>query len=289
MIATAEQPIETRRAHRWELAGLGIAPFACTGMTEVVHDMGGGHSKAGGTCDYCGQGIRYVFHIRSSDAKRFNVGCDCVAHTHDAAEVIVTQTKRMLKDHMRKKRATKRAESLKVRREQRAAQIAAEIEANKAALVDNPLYQRIVAIVGMANFAGAEGHAGNTFLQSMRDAFERWGGLSEAQTAAVERIVDRIESEPARKAASQHVGEIGKRVTISGTVEFSKCIHYKEWYGDTERHINKIRTDDGHVLTWFGAYGFQQGTTLKGTASVKAHDEYQGEKQTLIRNPRWKD
>lgn len=285
----ANETIETVRSHRWELAGLGRAPFTCFGMTEQRHDMGGGHSKAGGTCDYCGQGILYVFHIRSSDGRKFKVGCDCVAHTHDAAETIVTQTKKMLKDHKRAKRVAGVAAKRKAEKEAREAKWKAEREANLIALAIDPLYLRIKAIVGEANYAGAEGHAGNSFLQQMRDSMERFGALTEGQEIVTLRILDRIENEPARKAGSQHVGNVGDRIDIVGTVEFSKCIHYKEWYGDIERHLNKIRTNDGNLLIWFGAYGLEQGASIQGTAKIKDHSEYQNEKQTIIKNPRWKE
>lgn len=77
--------------HVFEAAGLGLAPFRCTGVTVDVgpRNLGNGCTVGApgqpmGTCDFCGTGILYCFHILSSDGKRFIVGCDCVAKTGDA-------------------------------------------------------------------------------------------------------------------------------------------------------------------------------------------------------------
>jgi hypothetical protein len=70
--------------HAFEVAGLGKAPFRCTAMTENVINYGDGSSKAGGTCDYCSNGIRYEFHVVGADGRSFKVGCDCIAKVDDA-------------------------------------------------------------------------------------------------------------------------------------------------------------------------------------------------------------
>ena len=62
---------ETSEIHRFELAGLGKAPFTYTGMDQ----------SDGSSCDYCGTGIVYQFWCKSADGKAFKVGCDCI-HKH---------------------------------------------------------------------------------------------------------------------------------------------------------------------------------------------------------------
>lgn len=263
---------ETIRSHRWEIAGLGVAPFVCTGMTEQRHDMGHGQSKPGGTCDYCGQGILYVFHIRSSDSRRFKVGIDCVLHTHDDAETIVVEVKRVMKAHKRAKRAEGVAVKRKAAAEMRAQQAASERAANIQKLANDPTYRRL-----------CDG-SGNEFLAKMKDSMERFGSLTEGQQAAALKVMDR----PAVVAASRHIGSIGERVKIAGTVELSRCIYHGSDRYDPDRWMTKIRTQGGAVLTWFGSYGLREGA-IQGSATVKAHQEYQGERQTLIANPRWKE
>ena len=68
--------------HVFELAGLGKAPFKFVGIFEKVFKAGN-VVKPGGSCHFCGTGIRYCCEILSSDGKRFVVGTDCVDKTGD--------------------------------------------------------------------------------------------------------------------------------------------------------------------------------------------------------------
>lgn len=80
--------------HKFELSGLGKAPFRIMGCEEKRGPIRSSHNGAEvsvgapgqpmGTCDYCGQGIAICWNIRSSDGKTFIVGSDCVAKTGDA-------------------------------------------------------------------------------------------------------------------------------------------------------------------------------------------------------------
>lgn len=68
----------TRLLHPFEDAGLGLAPFRCTDMTQRRVP---GSGQPAGTCDFCGNGILFCFHVESSDGKKFIVGSDCVLRT----------------------------------------------------------------------------------------------------------------------------------------------------------------------------------------------------------------
>jgi hypothetical protein len=64
--------------HPFERNKLGQAPFRCIGMEEKTYcACPGAPIQPGSSCDYCGQGIRYVFWIESADRKRFKIGGDC--------------------------------------------------------------------------------------------------------------------------------------------------------------------------------------------------------------------
>lgn len=272
------------RSHPWEIAGLGLAPFSFLGMTENAFRMPNGSSKAGGSCDYCGTGIRYEFHCASSDGRRFKVGCDCIARCHLPAETIVVQATRTLKEHQRKARREKREISRKAEREARQDERAAKREAIKVQLAMDPLYLRITAVVGVATRDCTDT---SSFLVDMRDSMERWGALTEKQEAAVRCVLDRMDAEPARKAASYWLGSVGQRVAVQGVVEFTRLIYQGDGSGyDPDRWLNKIRTDDGAVVSWFTTKGLKEGRRVIGTATVKKLDEYQGEKQTLVKNLR---
>lgn len=85
--------------------------------------------------------------------------------------------------------------------------------------------------------------------------------------------------ERTQRPVSEHVGEVGKRLTFSATLE--RVFSFDTDYGAI--HIHKFRTAEGAILVWkTGSAMLDQGTlyTVKGT--IKAHDEYKGEKQTTL-------
>ena len=80
--------------HPFECANLGQSPFRYVGMRENVYSACPGHSQPGGTCAYCGQGIRYECVIKSHDGETFVVGMDCVAKLGRADNRLVDAVKR---------------------------------------------------------------------------------------------------------------------------------------------------------------------------------------------------
>lgn len=68
------------KMHPWERAGLGSAPFRFAGMREnAFQAYPGAPVQPGGSCDFCGNGIRYECWVLSSDGRKFKVGTDCIA------------------------------------------------------------------------------------------------------------------------------------------------------------------------------------------------------------------
>lgn len=61
--------------HVWQEAGLGQAPFRCTGHMDT--------GSVTTTCDYCGAGLRYVFFVQDANGHSFKVGMDCIDRTGD--------------------------------------------------------------------------------------------------------------------------------------------------------------------------------------------------------------
>ena len=83
------------KIHKWEAAGLGKGPFRCIGCEEKTYQAcQGAPIQPGGSCDYCGMGIRYCFTILSADGKRFKVGSSCVLKTNAKGSVIADHVKR---------------------------------------------------------------------------------------------------------------------------------------------------------------------------------------------------
>lgn len=90
---------QTKVVHKFELAGLGKAPFRFAGMDEKVIVHADGTTQAGSSCDFCSTGIRYQFWCESADGKTFKVGCDCIHKSGDAGLVkMIAKAERELKD-----------------------------------------------------------------------------------------------------------------------------------------------------------------------------------------------
>jgi hypothetical protein len=262
--------------HPFEKAGLGKAPFSCTGVTENVWENGDGTTKAGGVCDYCGTGIRWEFWIKGSiaGAKQFKVGCDCVAKTGWGID-------RFLEVRAEHTRARPQAGAQK-RRDARKAQIEAE-RAQRAA-------QRLEATqawrdANSALVARLETYSGNNeFLRGMIQNLAQWGNLTARQAEATEScfaVIDRLE---AARANSQHLGAIGDKVSLTITIEH--IIVIEGFYGTT--FITIASDEQGNAITYKGAgrtIGCK-GETLTIKASVKEHTVYNGVKQTVIQRPK---
>jgi hypothetical protein len=261
--------------HPFEKAGLGKAPFSCTGVTENVFVVGDGTTKAGGCCDYCGTGIRWEFWIKGSiaGAKQFKVGCDCVAKTGWGID-------RFLEVRAEHTRARRQAGAQK-RRESRQAQLVAEraqkaaerIEATQAWRDDNS-----ALVARLAAYAGT-----NEFLLSANQNIAQWGKLTDRQLEAVESCFAVIDRQEFARANSQFIGNVGDKVTMTITVE--RIIVLKsEFYGDN--YITIAHDEAGNVYTYKGKTNIgAKGETNTIKASIKAHVEYKGVKQTVVQRP----
>jgi hypothetical protein len=115
--------------HPFELAGLGLAPFRFAGYRENVHKCGD-HVKAGGSCDYCGTGIRYECFIQSHDGKIFKVGTDCVLKLQREDNRLINEMERARALFLRQKKAKEHAAKEAARLAARLARDEAERAAN---------------------------------------------------------------------------------------------------------------------------------------------------------------
>ena len=109
------KPGEVSQIHWFEKAGLGKGPFRFTGrVTENVYvACPGATPKAGGSCDYCGTGIRYEFWVESADRKEFKVGCDCIHKTGDRGLIQqISKAERELRDKKNAVAKVRKAEKL---------------------------------------------------------------------------------------------------------------------------------------------------------------------------------
>jgi hypothetical protein len=157
--------------HKFEERGLGKAPFAYAGMSEnwyVAHQ--GAQKQPGGSCDYCGMGIAYEFHVRSADGRQFKVGCDCIAKVGDEGlrRAIAADERKLL---------NARNEAARVRR----------VLAQVAAYAQLETWRRDVNLSGfLASQAHPVGRVGYSALNYLDWCLEHLGGSNAA--GAVRRL-----------------------------------------------------------------------------------------------------
>jgi hypothetical protein len=101
------------------------------------------------------------------------------------------------------------------------------------------------------------------------------------------KILDRIEKERVdadRKAKTDYIGNIGDKITAMAT--FARAGSYEVQFGyyPTLMMIYKFTTDDGNVLIWKTSKGLaiENGTRVEITGTIKDHNEYNDEKQTVL-------
>lgn len=106
----------------------------------------------------------------------------------------------------------------------------------------------------------------------------------ERESLEYEIDISKKDPEPANEAVSEHVSEVGKR--IEREVELVFTTDFEGKWGTT--YLFKFEDRDGNVFVWFtSSYpvlpneGF-----FKLGMTIKDHDEYNGTKQTIIKNGR---
>lgn len=128
---------------------------------------------------------------------------------------------------------------------------------------------------------------GDRFFSSLCDQLHKRGKITEKQEAAVKAILAkeeqrRIEAR-AKDAGSMFIGELKKRSTFTLTLT-----GYKETDGQYgTSYFHAFKDIDGNVVIYKGTKPLVKvrGETITVVASVKAHIERDGVKQTIIQRP----
>lgn len=116
-----------------------------------------------------------------------------------------------------------------------------------------------------------------------------------AEAEAEKELLDRLaqireeerQAEEARKATSQYLCQIGDKIDM--VVTYKKCAWYDRpsfsGYGTETCYIHTFEDTMGNILVWkttSSLYEIKEGDTVSLKGTVKAHDEYKGEKQTQL-------
>lgn len=159
--------------HKFEAAGLGVAPFKCVAVYSKVYKASpDAPAQVGGACDYCSTGIVQHCEILSADGRRFVVGNECVRHTYDKNLISETQVK---------------VNALK--REQRHEREAARIEAAKTLLTDVRIQ---AALIETPHPIAARAEKGETMLDSVEWFFANAGNKGKIEMS---KMIEKIDAD----------------------------------------------------------------------------------------------
>ena len=153
----------------------------------------------------------------------------------------------------------------------------------------------------------------NEFAISVRSAWNVYGKLSDGQSAAICKIIDKAaarkaewaakrQAEQAQAAAtSNHIGVVGERqqfeLKVVGVYEYDKPkFHYHD---SSVGYITVMEDDAGNRVVYMNQlsekgeddYGYEtwrtasKGDTVLFMAKVKSHGERDGVKQTIVQRP----
>lgn len=124
--------------------------------------------------------------------------------------------------------------------------------------------------------------------------------LTENQRAAIDKAV----AETQRKAAAQYVGEIGERRTFNCTMQ--KVLVWQNTFGyrTVTSYCQIMRDENGNTIKYVGTtilggfhfegdrdyrYPVMDAEVIQFAATVKEHEDYKGDKQTVVARPKVKE
>jgi hypothetical protein len=235
-----------------------------------------------GQCDSCGQHLRYVavmFHHPS--AALVEVGVNCLTGRFSMAKA---EVKRMMAE-------AKRARELHALLD--------------AFLAQCDEHQELAYATYAKNLAAAAPEGASTWgtdtLASIAHSARQYGSATENQLRLIARILGELEGKFAQQEARNaeraaersarvdaFIGAVGdKKRPFTGVVRMIKVIETQ--YGTSFLRI--IDTPEGTVK-WFSStipagVELKAGVEVTFTATIKAHEIYEGERQTVVIRPKF--
>lgn len=110
-----------------------------------------------------------------------------------------------------------------------------------------------------------------TDIANDRDLFAKW----EAEDAEKEAKLQE------KLAKSSHIGKVGKRMEVF--LRCDKVLDFDGYYGTI--FVNVCEDRHGNKFVYKGSNCWEEGKYYKAKVTIKAHEEYKGERQTIVSRP----
>ena len=127
--------------------------------------------------------------------------------------------------------------------------------------------------------------------EAQEQALAEQRAKEEAERKAKEEA-ERIEREKqeaeerARKAQSNHIGQVGEKIDADVILEKRAWFEIPSFrgFGTDTMHIYTFRDSAGNAIVWKTTSGAaaENGETVHLKGTIKEHSEYDGEKQTVL-------
>ncbi len=224
------------------------------------------------SCEKCGQSIKHVVSMLSSEGHRLDVGEDCA---------VTLQGGEILRQIRNAQRAWEREEDERLYGAERRMKAAEKLAAEKVQALKNE------ETYGMALFAIrlvlASGKASDwdakecTHMLGQFESGKRYWDLDEKELNTIGKAYRN-----AILPESKHIGIIGGKVETVAILE--RVGGFDTMYGI--KYIFNFRTADGAVIVWFTTGGTLSqndiGSEVKIKGTVKEHSDYKGTAQTVL-------
>ena len=163
---------------------LGPAPYRFQGVTQNLFTIAGcpEASKPGGTCDHCGTGILWEFHLIAADGRAFAVGSSCILKSGDAG------LRHAVTDHQRAQRRRRNRLSWEAARRALATPPSASVaELIRMTTIELHAAERAVADAERAVALAAKLEGLADVLRALDTEADAIGGLYESFPASLAR------------------------------------------------------------------------------------------------------
>lgn len=259
------------------LGELGGEGWDLRNRTQIANDPAyaviDGRFRAKGTCDHCGAWFKFGMIYRHTS------GVSCVVgHTCADKSLSVSDRYTLVLNRARAKvEATAKAAKAK------AAAIKQAVEGGFEWLYNVEHADRI-----LNDIASKGRHYGGLTVRQIEFVKSIHSGEHAKTVASREAAAKaRAEAREAEKAASNYMGEVGKPLTLSLEVLAVRERTYTDVWPARTVYWHLMRTAEGNVVTYRGSVQLgDRGDRVSMKATVKAHEEYQGTKQTVVQRPR---
>jgi hypothetical protein len=238
-----------------------------------MRKTGGRYSshEHGGSCHICGAFALYIAKFYHAKTNSYIVtGFDCADKMAMGNPLLFRSFKKRVKAGM----AQAKAEALVIAGKKKA----------QAQLADMGM-----SVAWDIYEAGIDQRYEENTIRDIVVKLIRYGSISEAQIGLIKKLLAQIEERAVRiaeriaaNAASKHFGEIGKRIELDLVVEFVK--HFDSVFGMIT--LTTMKDVDGNVFVHKGSgMGLSKGDSVSIKATIKAHNDYNGIKQTQVSRP----